>query len=140
MNFDRFVENYFKPRSWEQNKGRPIYEWLGIRMYKKYLPTTGDLVRKRKGIGQIKISRTDRKTELISYEKQTRKYEYRHVLGCLLFMLLVLLVDKKWTLFDWIFLPILNLYVNVYPIFLQRYIRIRILKILAKDGQSSLYP
>lgn len=113
---------------------------MGIRTYKKFLPTTGDLARKRKKIRQIQVSLTDRITELRNYEKQTRKYEWRHLLGMLLFILLAVFIDKKWTLFDWCFLTGLNLYVNVFPIFLQRYNRTRIIDLLRKLGEENPRP
>lgn len=137
LSFNRFEQFYFEPKPFELFKGRSIYEWMGIRTYKKFLPTTGDLARKQKKIRQIQVSRTDRITELRNYEKQTRKYEWRHLLGMLLFILLAVFIDKKWTLFDWCFLTGLNLYVNVYPIFLQRYNRTRIIELLRKLGEEN---
>ena len=49
------------------------------------------------------------------------------------------MLDRKLTVFDWIFLPHLNLHINIYPIFLQRYSRIRIIKVLQNNGLPSPY-
>ncbi len=139
MNFRQQILLYFKPKNFEFFRDKPIYELIGIKTYKKYLPTTGDIVRKRKKITQIKISRTDKITELYKYEKKTRNYEWRHIIGAIIFILLTFVLNKKLTVFDWVFLPILNLYVNIYPIFLQRYNRIRIIKVLQSNGKLSPY-
>lgn len=130
---------YFKPKTFEFYRGRAIYELFGIKIYKKYLPTTGDIVRKRRNITQIKISNADKTDELYKYERKTRNYEWRHIIGAIIFILLTLIIDRKLTVFDWILLPILNLYLNIYPIFLQRYNRIRIIKVLQNNGLPSPY-
>ena len=130
---------YFEPKTFEFYGGKTIYEWVGIKTYKKYLPTTGDIVRKRKNLTQIKISNSDKLEELYRYERKTRNYEWRHIIGAIIFILLTIMLDRKLTIFDWIFVPILNLYVNIYPIFLQRYNRIRIIRVLKNNGQPSPY-
>ena len=139
MHFRQLLLLYFKPKKFEFFRDKPFYELIGIKTYKKYLPTTGDIVRKRRKITQIKISRTDKITELIKYEKKTRNYEWRHIIGAIVFILLTFILDRKLTFFDWVFLPTLNLYINIYPIFLQRYNRIRIIKVLQNNGKLSPY-
>jgi glycosyl-4,4'-diaponeurosporenoate acyltransferase len=133
------MKGYFKPKTFEFYRERTIYEFIGIKIYKKYLPTTGDIVRQRRKIIQIKISKAEIIDELYKYEKKTRNYEWRHIIGAFIFILLTIMLDRKLTVFDWIFLPILNLYINIYPIFLQRYNRIRIIKLLKKNGQPNPY-
>lgn len=139
MNFKYLILLYFKPKTIEFFKGKIIYEFIGIKIFKKYLPTTGDVVRKFRKIIQIEISNTNKINELYRYERKTRNYEWRHITGFILFLLLIFFIDRKLTLFDLVFLPILNLYINIYPIFLQRYNRIRIIKILQNHGYSSPY-
>jgi hypothetical protein len=131
--------NYFRPKTCEFYRERTIYEWIGIKIYKKYLPTTGDIIRRSRKIVQIKTTTTNLYEELIKYERKTRSYEWRHIIGAIIFVLLALLIDRKYTIFDWIFLPVLNLYINIYPIFLQRYNRIRIIRILKRNGLPSPY-
>jgi len=130
---------YFKPKSFEFVRSKTIYDFIGIKTYKKYLPTTGDLMRRWKNIKQIDLTQSDKVTQFYKYEKQTRTYEWRHIIGAILFVLLTLMLERELTLFDWIFLPLLNLYINIYPIFLQRYNRIRILKVLKKYGFDDPY-
>lgn len=139
MTIRRHILRYFEPKTYEFYGGKTIYEWVGIKTYKKYLPTTGDIIRKRRNITQIKISNSNKLEELYKYERKTRNYEWRHIMGAIIFILLSVMVDKKLTIFDWIFLPILNLYINIYPIFLQRYNRIRIIRVLHNNGQPSPY-
>jgi hypothetical protein len=95
-----------------------IYDLLGIKSYKKYLPITGDLMRRWRKIKQIDLAKPDRVMQLYYYEKKTRNYEWRHITGAILFMLFTFLMDRELTIFDWVLLPLLNLYINIYPIFL----------------------
>ena len=139
MNFKKQILLYFSPKTFEFYRDRTIYDLIGIKIYKKYLPTTGDIVRQKRKITQIKISNTGKINELYKYERKTRNYEWRHVIGAIIFIGLTLMLYRKLTIFDWIFLPILNLYINIYPIFLQRYNRIRIIKVLKNNGQPSPY-
>ena len=130
---------YFKPKRFELFRQKTIYDLIGIKTYKKFLPTTGDLMRRWRKIKQIDLSQSDKVTQLHQYEKQTRTYEWRHIIGAILFVLLTMMLERELTLFDWIFLPLLNLYINIYPIFLQRYNRIRIVKVLKKYGFDDPY-
>jgi len=133
------ILRYFEPKTYEFYGGKTIYERVGIKTYKRYLPTTGDIIRKRRKITQIKISNSGKLEELYEYERKTRNYEWRHIIGAIIFIVLTVMIDRKLTILDWIFLPILNLYVNIYPIFLQRYNRIRIIRVLQNNGQPSPY-
>ena len=139
MTITQQILRYFAPKTYEFCGDKTIYERIGIKTYKKYLPTTGDIIRKRKKITQIKISSSDKFEELYKYERKTRTYEWRHIIGAIIFILLTVMLDRKLTIFDWIFLPLLNLYLNIYPIFLQRYNRIRIIRVLQNNGQPSPY-
>ena len=136
---NKMVLWYFKPKSFEYVRNKTIYDYLGIKIYKKYLPTTGDLMRRWRKIKQIDLNQFDKTTQLYQYEMQTRTYEWRHIIGAIFFILLTLMLDRELTIYDWIFLPLLNLYINIYPIFLQRYNRIRILKVLKKYGHENPY-
>jgi glycosyl-4,4'-diaponeurosporenoate acyltransferase len=139
MDLKQQIMSYFKPKAFEFYRDKTIYELVGIKIFKKYLPTTGDIIRKKRKIIQINIGSEDKKNELYKYEKKTRNYEWRHLIGVLIFIVLTLLLDRKLTIFDWVLLPFLNLYINIYPIFLQRYNRIRIIKVLQSNGYPSPY-
>ena len=132
---------YFRPKKIEYYRDRTIYELIGIKIYKKYLPTTGDLVRRRKKIKQINLGNSNRYEELYRYERKTRNYEWRHIIGAILFIAFRFLFDSelRLTVLDFTLLPAMNLYINIYPIFLQRYNRIRILKILKRNDKPSPY-
>lgn len=133
------MNSYFRPKKFEIYRQQTIYEFIGIRAYKKYLPTTGDIVRRWRKTVQIKLDRSQRINELYRYEKQTRAYEVRHIIGTIGFVALFLIIDKNLTVFDVAFLTTLNLYVNIYPVFLQRHNRIRVIRVLLKNGQRSPY-
>ena len=132
---------YFRPKKFEYYRDITIYELIGIKIYKKYLPTTGDLVRRRRKIKQINLGSSNRYEELYRYERKTRNYEWRHIIGAILFIVFRFLFDSKLrlTVLDFTLLPAMNLYINIYPIFLQRYNRIRILRILKKNKKLSPY-
>ncbi len=131
--------NYYEPKTFEWCGNRTIYEFIGIKLYKRFVPTTGDIARKYRNIVQIQPGKSDRVTELYRYEKQTRIYELRHLFGTIGFIALVFIINKKLSVFDIAFLSILNLCVNIYPIFLQRHNRLRIIKVLLTNDQKSPY-
>ncbi len=133
------MRNYFKPKKIEYYRNQTIYEFFGIKLYKKYLPMTGDIARKRRNIVQIKLNKSERINELYRYERQTRNNELRHIIATIGCIGLIFINDKNLSSFDIIFLTLLNLYLNIYPIFLQRHNRIRIIKVLLNNGQKSPY-
>jgi glycosyl-4,4'-diaponeurosporenoate acyltransferase len=133
------MKSYLKPKKFEFYRSQTIYEFFGIKLYKKYLPMTGDIARKWRNIIQIKLNKAERINELYKYEKQTRNNEIRHIVGTVICIGLIFITDKKLTCFDIIFLTVLNLYVNIYPIFLQRHNRIRIIKVLLNNEYISPY-
>ena len=134
-------EIYFRPKKFEYFGEKTIYDLIGIKFFKKYLPTTGDLARLRRGIKQIDIGSTNRNEELCRYERQTRNYEWRHIIGAFLFISFWFLFDShlRFSIVDVALFPALNMYLNIYPIFLQRYNRIRIIKILRNNAHLSPY-
>lgn len=133
------MDAYFKPKKYEIYRDKTIYEFVGIKVYKKYLPTTGDIVRKWRNIVQIRLDRSKRISELYRYERQTKIYEIRHIIGAIVFVVLIFVIDKKLNLIEIVFLTFLNIYVNIYPIILQRHNRIRVIKVLLKNGEQSSY-
>tara|TARA_R110002051_G_scaffold275011_2_gene335972 strand:- start:3860 stop:4285 length:426 start_codon:yes stop_codon:yes gene_type:complete len=129
--------NYFKPKSFETYNQKTIYEYFGIKHFKKYLITDGDLVRKWRNVKQIDLNRNSRILELQKAEKETRKYEIIHLIFILVSVLIVVFKYDQLSVVQWILIIAINLYANVYPIFLQRYNRIRILRILEKNKSVS---
>jgi len=139
LNLNKFVNNYLKPKSFEVFGKDSIYTYLGIKFFKKYLPTSGDKIRKIYGIKQIHFKQSDKFSELYKYELKTRRYELRHIIGMLVFIILLFIINKEYSLFDTVFVSSLFLIVNVYPIMLQRHNRIRIIRILKNHSQPSPY-
>jgi hypothetical protein len=133
------MKSYFKPKKIESYRNQTIYEFFGIKLYKKYLPMTGDIARKRRNIIQIKLNKSERINELYRYERQTRNNELLHIITTIGCIGLIFINDKKLSSLDIVFLTALNLYINIYPIFLQRHNRIRIIKVLLNNGQKSPY-
>jgi glycosyl-4,4'-diaponeurosporenoate acyltransferase len=133
------MSSYFKPKRVEFYRNQTIYEFIGIKLYKKYLPFTGDIARKKKNTTQIKSNTKGRFDELYSYERETRRNELIHIFGLILCIGLMLIYSKEISGIDLVFLILLNLYLNIYPIFLQRHNRLRIIKVLVNNGQKSPY-
>ncbi len=131
--------SYFKPKQIESYRKQTIYEFVGVKLFKKYLPFTGDIARKRKNSAQIKLNKNGRFDELYRYERETRRNELIHIFGLILCIGLMLIYRKEFSSIDLVFILLLNLYLNIYPIFLQRHNRIRIIKVLVNNGQKSPY-
>jgi uncharacterized membrane protein len=120
---------YFRPKRFETYKHKTIYEYLGIKWFKKYLITDGDLVRKWRNIKQD-FNKNDSIIQLTKAERETRKYEIIHLIFLLITILILTFNFKKLSFLQWVLVHLINLYANVYPLFLQRHNRIRILKAL----------
>lgn len=126
---------YLRPRPFElQEKGK-IYEQIGARVYKKWVPTSGEVITRLRGINRLKIAETgSRRKALENHEKITQKWEWRHLISAIFLALwgigagTVLGVEHFYTSF------IINLFVNLYPIIVQRYNRVRITLLLNKMG------
>lgn len=120
-----FADAYFRPKSWEIVRGTTIYSFLGIRFFKTFMPITGDglVHQKQRASGDI-----DTLHLLQLYERKTRAYELRHWVGIMGTIIIACYVPHQFTLFDYSFLLLLTLIVNIYPIALQRHNRIRIYK------------
>ncbi|KAA3437788.1 glycosyl-4,4'-diaponeurosporenoate acyltransferase CrtO family protein [Rufibacter hautae] len=114
--------NYFKAKKFE--RGGKIYEYLGIRFYRGLLERIGweKLNNKaypiRKDLAVLKAR-----------ERNTRISELGHlVIAVIVFCTMLLVCDSlleaKWLL-------VLNVLLNIYPIWLQRYTRPRYTRILA---------
>ena len=133
------MRSYYAPKKFETYRNRTIYEFVGIKWYKKYLPMTGDIARRWRKVKQIKMGRAERIGELQKYERETRRNELRHVVATIGCVGLVFLTGKRLSGFDIVILTFINLSLNIYPIFLQRHNRIRIIKVLKNNGQKSPY-
>ena len=117
---------YFKPRLFETRNSCAIYKYLGVRIYKKYLPTSGDLVTRSRGIKRLKVGELGRRKALEEHEKLTYKWERRHIVSAVLLQTWAVLGGVAFGLEHLWISSTINVFVNVYPILLQRYNRARI--------------
>ena len=123
---------YFRPRPIELRRQGQLYERLGARLYKKYVPTSGDVITRFRNIKRLKFTQVGRRQALEAHELLTRKWEWRHLVSAILL--------QAWAIFAgfsigaqhfWISTAI-NLVVNVYPIIVQRFNRARIVLCLER--------
>lgn len=122
---------YFRPRDFESG---PLYPRLGVRLYKKVVPSSGEWITRLRGFDRLKIvAAGSRRLALQGYETQTRKWEVRHLVSAILL--------QTWAVVGGVFVggeqfwacSAINLLVNVYPILTQRFNRARIALILERD-------
>lgn len=128
---------YFEPKPFESFREGLIYRWLGIRFYKRYLPTSGDIVSQWRGERRIPAYSNHTELDLLRYEQTTRSYEGRHIFGAIVMLMIswwsIAIYDKG----DWVTLVIANMLINGYPIMLQRYNRIRLRTLLSRIHKHS---
>jgi len=124
--------SYFTPQPFEKIKGRSIYHYLGVRFFERYLLVT-DLVmfrfHRRKQFGRKKA---ELRNELLRLEWQTKRDETIHWSLMLILFLGAGLQAEHLSSTQWWLVIFLNIYVNVYPIFVQRHNRMRIVRLLNK--------
>ena len=129
------ISLYFSEKTWER-RGK-IYEHLGINFFRKLL------VR----IGWEKLNKKSNPIEkntkaLVNLHYQTKKSELGHVIILLIVLGFNVLVAFKFGVLKSLWLLILNVLLNLYPIFLQRYNRPRIERAinLSKRNKGALNP
>lgn len=133
------MKKYFIPNKFELYKNRTIYEYLGIKWFKKYLITDGDVIRRWRKVKPISVKKNDKFNELYKAERDTKKYEIIHLIFLFASTLIIATKFRNITTLNWMIIILINLYANIYPIFLQRYSRIRIIKVLTKNGHKNPY-
>ncbi|ACU62572.1 glycosyl-4,4'-diaponeurosporenoate acyltransferase CrtO family protein [Chitinophaga pinensis] len=113
------TSSYYNEKEWEQ-RGK-IYEYLGINLFRKFLVVIGweAVIRKSSPIAKSTASLTN------LYYK-TKKSELDHVIILLIVLPFNVFVAIKFGILKSLWLLILNIVLNLYPIFLQRYNRPRI--------------
>jgi len=126
----KLADMWFDPKSFESKE---LYENLGIRKFKKYLPTgelTSKLVWKlTKKNAFIKDGSLE---SLKSYEKYTRIYETIHLTFIPLMTASMVMSLKAGNIADAAIVAGINTIVNVYPVLLQRYNRGRLYEVIKK--------
>ena len=117
---------YFQPKGFETSGDGKVYRWLGIRYFKRYLPTSGDLVTRLRGKHRIGGGSDGMLASLVRYERVTRQYEGRHIFGAVSMLALSWWSIEVLGKGDWLILIGANIVINGYPIMLQRYNRARL--------------
>jgi len=119
---------YFNTLQFEEN-GR-IYRFFGVHLYRKLLVWTGWEKISRKDLKIIK-----KEEALKRAEQGSRSSEAGHAIIFLIVMLVTFIVANTWREALW--LIVLNVLLNLYPIIVQRYNRPRYKRLLQKiQGQS----
>lgn len=126
------MPKFFEPRRLEQWRGRSIYEFLGVRFFKRYLLPTELLLYRLRGRKAMQGGRATLKAELKRLEWETRRNEVIHLLALLLTGCFLAIRFPQLSLVQFLAIFAINLYVNVYPIFVQRYNRFRIMRLLGE--------
>jgi Glycosyl-4,4'-diaponeurosporenoate acyltransferase len=123
---------YFEPKPFETAGNGRLYRVLGIRFFKRYLPTSGDVVSRWKGVSRIRRAHMGLEQALRRYERVTRSYEARHIVGGLSMLALSWWSISVHSKGQWSVLLVANALINGYPIILQRYNRVRLHRALTQ--------
>jgi|SRR5688572_96221 len=126
------MHKYFEPSKLEQWRGRSIYEFLGVRFFKRYLLPTELLLFRLRGKEAIQPGQGVLKAELKRLEWETRRNEVIHLLALLLIGCILAFRFQQLSIVQVLAIFAINLYINIYPIFLQRYNRCRIMRLLGE--------
>ncbi len=116
-----FKSNYYNEKKREK-KGK-IYEYLGINIFRKLLVW----------IGWEKLNKKDNPVglnskALIHLEYRTKQSEFGHIIIFFIVTMFFIFVVFKFGILESLWLLALNILLNLYPIFLQRYNRPRLKK------------
>ena len=126
------MRSYFEPNRLELWGERSIYELLGVRFFKRYLLPTELLVNRLRGGTAMQGGQDVLKVELKRLEWETKRNEVIHLLALFLITCILLVKSPQLSAMQVLLIFAINLYVNVYPIFVQRYNRLRIVRLLKK--------
>ncbi len=135
----KLFKTYFKPGKFEYSGRSSIYKYIGINIFKKYLPTSGDFAYRYRCKKHLAFHSIKKYQPLLRFEMQTRKWEFRHLIGMIGFLIIAGAIEKHYKLSDYIFVSLLFLLINIYPIALQRHNRIRIINVLKGQNQNTPY-
>jgi hypothetical protein len=131
------MHSYFEPKAIERCRGRSIYEFLGVRFFKKYLLPIDLVIFRLRGRRQVPVDRGKLKLALERLEWETKRNEVIHLLFILAVAGIVVAQFSRMSVTQFLWVFGLNLYANVYPIFVQRYNRSRITKLLRREENGA---
>lgn len=126
MSLSSALDLWFRPKRFESEH---LYERLGARVIKRYVPTGGDLVMQR-----LRRNHPERRwvtsslQSLSRYERRTRLNESIHLVGFISFTLLAVskFASGSLTALGLSIALGLNLTIGLWPVTLQRYNRLRL--------------
>ncbi|MDT3402527.1 glycosyl-4,4'-diaponeurosporenoate acyltransferase CrtO family protein [Mucilaginibacter terrae] len=121
----RLRSSYFDAFAFEQD-GK-IYAYLGVNWFRRFLVLVGWEKITRKNM-PVSNSISDIK----KYERATRESEYGHWIVAIIVILISIYIYIQYSLVQIIWLMVLNVLFNIYPIFLQRYNRPRLQIIISR--------
>lgn len=124
----QLISPYYSEKEWERRGS--IYEHLGINFFKKLLVWTGweRVIRKSNPIEKNTGA-------LVNLHHQTKKSELDHLIILLIVLGFNVFAAFKFGVLESLWLMVLNVLLNLYPIFLQRYNRPRIERIMNLSRQ-----
>ncbi len=120
---EKLLEAWFAPKTFENPE---LYERLGIRILKRYVPTGGDFFIQRFGVRIVQVQ--GNLDAMIHFERLTRVQEAIHVFAFLGFLIFSIwrLAKRKTSFADFLFACLVYVFLILSPAALQRYNRIRI--------------
>lgn len=118
-----FISSYYSIQNWES--GGKIYETLGINLYRKLLVSIGWEKLNKKGNPVKKDV-----DALVRLHYRTKQSEFGHLIIMFIVLGFNIYVVFRFGIVESLWLFILNILLNVYPIFLQRYNRPRLQRAL----------
>lgn len=127
------MRGYFATSRVEQWRGRSVYEFLGVRFFKRYFLPTELVLRRLRGGKAMRRGREALGSELRRLEWETKRNEIIHLLAMVLMGCLLIPRIGHLSMAQLVAVFAINLYLNVYPIFLQRYNRFRILNLMNRE-------
>lgn len=127
----RLADRYYSPKSFERWNNGKLYAFLGVRSFKKFIPTSGDYTSRLLGWHPIRDEKNKEKA-LQDYDLFSRILEGVHVGSFAFFTSLIIYTFGNGDLESASWQTALNLTVNVYPIMVQRYNRARIYNLLER--------
>ena len=116
---------YYNSRPFEK-EGR-VYKYLGVDFYRKLLVLSGWEKNRKK---ETPISRS---LELLKYyEYRTRASEFGHAIIAIIIVFITIYVCIAYSFKETVWLIVLNIFINIYPIIVQRYNRPRVQRVIRK--------
>jgi hypothetical protein len=108
---------------------KSLYEYLGIRFFKRWMPTTGDKISQFRGRKYLDLSSGDIKEQVASEMRDTKIISVTHGVAFLGMAAAAIWAEHPVMTAAW---TVANIAVNVYPLILQRYNFVRLAKLMDK--------